>query len=48
MDDMNDSFLPVPVSILEGFSIHKVHQIGRATTGEFTLLDLGMFGDWAE
>ena len=31
---------------LQGFPLYEAHQIGRATTGEPTPLELGRFGDW--
>ena len=38
-------FLMLPVFTLQGFPLYKVQQIGRATTGEPTLLKYRWFGE---
>ena len=39
MDDINGHYLHLPLFSLQGFPLFKAHQIGRATTGEPTLLE---------
>ena len=45
MDDIH-FFLQLPISNLQGFPLYEDHQIGRAATGEPTLLEEGRFGEW--
>ena len=39
MDDINGHYLKLPLFSLQGFPLYEAHQIGRATTGEPTLLE---------
>ena len=45
MGEIYESFLMLPISTLQGFPLFEVHHIGRATTGEPTLLEQGMFSE---
>ena len=39
MGEINGIFWLLPASILKGFPLYMVHQIGRAPTGKSTLLE---------
>ena len=39
MDEINGHYLQLPLFSLQGFPLFETHQIGRATTGEPTLLE---------
>jgi hypothetical protein len=39
MDDINGHYLQLPLFSLQGFPLYEAQQIGRATTGEPTLLE---------
>ena len=45
MGEMNEISLQLPVYTLQAFALYKVHQIGRAVTGEHTLLEGGLVND---